>query len=113
MDRSTPVYLIPRRYTQNAGGEFIQDAEPRMVFANLRSVTRAEFSAAGALGLRPEYVATMFAPDYELEDTVQIELDGQLWQFAIYRTYRNADESLELYLGDRVGVTEGPVFGEA
>ena len=103
MDRSTPLYLVPSEYQQNNNGEFIEHAEPRQVFCDLRSVTRAEWSEAGQHGLRAEYQATMFAPDYNGEESAELMLRGGKRRFSIYRTYLGPNESLELYLGTRVG----------
>lgn len=103
MDRSTPLYLIPQSYDQNANGEYIEDGEPRKVFCDLRSVSRAEWAEAGQHGLRAEYQATMFAPDYEGEQSAELVLRGGTKRFSIYRTYLGPNESIELYLGTRVG----------
>lgn len=103
MDRSTPLYLVPAEFEQNANGEFIEAAEPRLVYCDLRSVSRAEWSDAGQHGLRAEYQATMFAPDYQGEQSAELILRGGRKRFSIYRTYLGRDESIELYLGTRVG----------
>ena len=48
----------------------------------------------------------MFAPDYEGEKLARLEIGGQMYQFAIYRTYSGGNnETVELYLADRVGVS--------
>lgn len=106
MDRSTVFYLIANTATQNVNGEFVAGGEARMVYGNVRSVSRAEFFAAGSEGLRPEYQITMFAPDYNGEKIARLEIGGSAYQFAIYRTYFNErNETVELYLADRVGVS--------
>ena len=108
MDRSTPIYLIGTSHTQNANGEYESSGEPRLVYCNLKSVTRTEWSTAGEAGLRAEYVATIFGPDYNGEEIAQLVLRGGTQRFAIYRTYMTGDELLELYLGNRVGETDLP-----
>ncbi|MBQ3329994.1 MAG: hypothetical protein IJG87_02320 [Ruminococcus sp.] len=106
MDRSTLFYLVENEATQNANGEFVAGDTTRAVFGDVRSVSRAEFFAAGAEGLRPEYQVSMFAPDYEGEKLARLEIGGTMYQFAIYRTYFDGNnETVELYLGDRVGVS--------
>lgn len=106
MDRSTPFYLLVNSATQNENGEFVASDTARMVFGDVQSVSRAEFFAAGAEGLRAEYQIKMFAPDYAGEKIARLEIDGELYQFAIYRTYSDRNnETIELYLADRVGVS--------
>lgn len=107
MDRSTVIYLVPGDYSQNANGEFIPGGESRPVFADLRSVSRSEFFEAGADGLRPEFQATMFEPDYNGELVARVEIRGAWREYAVYRTYRGSDDTIELYLAERVGVTFG------
>lgn len=101
MDRSTPIYLVAEEYTTDALGQRLPSETQRMVFANVRSVTRSEWNAAGQQGIKPEWQMTMFAPDYEGEKIVIY--NGK--RFAIYRTYLRADERLELYVEEQVGVT--------
>ena len=106
MDRSTVFYLLANSATQNEYGEFVASDTKRTVFGDVQSVSRAEFFAAGSEGLRAEYQIRMFAPDYEGEKIAQLEIGGQLYQFAIYRTYFDTrNETVELYLADRVGVS--------
>ena len=106
MDRSTVFYLLANSAEQNNNGEFVASDTKRTVFGDVQSVSRAEFFAAGSEGLRAEYQIRMFAPDYEGEKIAQLEIGGQLYQFAIYRTYFDTrNETVELYLADRVGVS--------
>lgn len=106
MDRSTPLWLIPATFEQNENGEYIEAAKPRKVYCSLRSVSRAEWSEAGQHGLRAEYQATMFAPDYNGEESAELALRGGKMRFSIYRTYLDANENIELYLGNRVGESD-------
>lgn len=105
MDRSTPIYLLSAAQTQNGNGEYIRSTASRMVYCNLRSVSRTEWSTAGDFGLRAEYQATVFGPDYEGEEVAELELRGGKKSFVIYRTYMDSNENLELYLGNRAGVS--------
>ena len=106
MDRSTLFYLVKNEATQNTNGEFVAGDTTRAVFGDVQSVSRAEFFAAGADGLRAEFQIRMFAPDYEGEKLARLEIGGQMYQFAIYRTYSGGNnETVELYLADRVGVS--------
>lgn len=107
MDRSTPIYLISETYTVDDIGQHVAVEQERKVYASVDSVTRAEWSAAGELGLKPEYRLTMFAPDYQGEKIVRMEIGGSTETFGIYRTYRGKNETLELYVEHKVGNAEG------
>lgn len=99
MDKSNTVKLIAKTYTADALGQMIATEKTTEVFCNVRSVTRDEFFAASEKGIRPEWRVTMFAPDYNDEETVEFE--GK--RYIVYRTYLGSNESLELYLASRVG----------
>jgi len=103
MDRSTPLVLIKKTYTADSIGQRIATETRRTVYCNIQSVSRAEFYAGGEHGLKPEYVATMFAPDYEGEETCEITINNVATTFAIYRTYLDKNEMIELYLEKKVG----------
>jgi SPP1 family predicted phage head-tail adaptor len=81
-----------RRTTKEAESE---------VFAQVSSVDRGEFFAAGEQGFRPEYRFTVFAGDYHEESTC--EYNGT--RYAIYRTYHiPGTDYIELYVQRKVGV---------
>lgn len=105
MDRSTPIYLLSNEQTQNSNGEYIRSTTSRMVYCNLRSVSRSEWSTAGDFGLRAEYQAIVFGPDYNGEEVAELSLRGERKRFVIYRTYMDSNENLELYLGNRAGIS--------
>lgn len=109
MDRSTPIYLISETYIVDDFGQHIAETERRKVYASVDSVTRAEWSAAGEMGIKPEYKLTMFEPDYNGEKIVQMEVRGTLQTFAVYRTFRAKDETLELYVEWKVGDSNGTI----
>ena len=93
------MQLVKKTYTADSIGQFASTTSSRQVYCNLQSVTRAEWVAAGEQGLKPELVATMFAPDYEGEDLATI--DGV--NYGVYRTYRRTGEEIELYLERKAG----------
>ena len=93
MDRSTPIYLVSEIYTEDAYGVLIPTAEKRLVYANVTSVSAAEFFEGGRNGLNPEFRMIMFAPDYQGEKVV--EYNGT--QYGIYRTYQGRNDMIELY----------------
>jgi hypothetical protein len=99
MDRSDVIYLIAETFTQNDFGGVIKTETPRRVFCNVSSVTRAEWSDGGRLGLNPEYRFTMFFYDYSGEEI--LEYNGI--RYTVYRTYRAQDDTIELYAERRQG----------
>ena len=140
MDRSSTLKLIRVIYLKDEIGQPVLEEITRTVFCNLRSVSRAEWAAAGQQGLKPELVATMFAPDYHGEEMAELasplasseasyledingrqlldtnrqllrehgdEVHGTSVRYGIYRTYIGRDETIELYLERKTGVTNG------
>ena len=101
MDRSSVITLIGRTRTQDSTGVWRDGAETRRdVFCQVQSVSRAEFFAAGQIGLKPDYCFIVFFADYEGEDLV--EYNGA--RYVIYRTYHARTDDLELYAQREVGV---------
>ena len=140
MDRSSVITLIKKTYATDELKQQVPVETRRMVFCDLRSVTRSEWAAAGQMGLNPELVAVMFAPDYQGEQIVEISISGisealyltdealqQLYgynagllragadedpagpgtaiRYGVYRTFRDRNEVVELYLERKTGVT--------
>lgn len=102
MDRSNVIKLIGYTSTQDNNGVWRKTPHERVVYCQVDSVTRSEFYEGGRNGLNPEYRFTMFAYDYQGEDTV--EYNGR--QYGIYRTYMGRNDSIELY-AERKGGTNG------
>lgn len=100
MDRSTPIKLIARSYTADTYGVLQPTKTERTVYANVTSVTGAEWFEGGRNGLNPEIRAVMFAPDYQGEEIV--EYNGVM--YSVYRTYHARTDVLELYLERSKGV---------
>lgn len=97
------LILLSAVKAQDAFGVWRETMQEKEVFAQISSVTRAEFYQAGRNGLNPEFTATIFAGDYNGERTC-------IWQghsYAIYRTYHvPGTDYLELYV-QREGGTNG------
>lgn len=73
----------------------------REILAQVGSVSRAEFFSGGQTGLRPEFMFTVFAGEYQ--DEAICEYNGK--RYAIYRTYYvPGTDYLELYAQREVGV---------
>ena len=99
MDRSTPIYLVSETYAEDAYGVLIPTPQKKLVYANVSSVSSAEFFEGGRNGLNPEYRMIMFAPDYDGEEIVEYN-DVQ---YAVYRTYQGRSDMIELYVELRKG----------
>lgn len=92
-------YLIEPDLEKDQLQQFRQTITRKPVYGQISSVTASEFFAGGQNGFQPEYRITMFGPDYEGEDLV--EIDGVI--YSIYRTYRARNDRIELYVERRRG----------
>lgn len=99
MDRSEVLTLITETFTTDSIGQKTPVETTRNIFCAVRSTTRAEFFAAGAAGLNPELIVYAFAPDYNGEKICTLNSK----RYAIYRTYQQTDETIELYLQPKAG----------
>lgn len=99
MDRSVDFYLLTPTHSQDNIGQWVETVEKRQVFGQVSSVTASEFFAGGQNGLKPDLRVTMFGPDYQDEEN--LELEGKI--YSIYRTYRGKNDTLELYIEKRSG----------
>lgn len=99
MDRSVVFYLLTPTHSQDSIGQWVETVEKRQVFGQVSSVTASEFFAGGQNGFKPDLRVTMFGPDYQDEEN--LELEGKI--YSIYRTYRGKNDTLELYLEKRRG----------
>lgn len=99
------IQLIgPGSYEQNDIGEMVSTLDTVSCYATIRSVTRAEWQAAGRKGLNPSYVITTNRVNYQGQ--TMVEYQGR--RYAIYRTYCPPDsDDIELYVQEEVGVTDG------
>ena len=102
MDRSEVLTLVKEVKTQDALKVWHTETVMREVFAQVDSVTASEFFDGGRNGLSPEYRFTLFAPDYEGEETVIY--NGR--SYGVYRTYHARTDIIELYV-ERKGGTNG------
>ena len=102
MDRSNVIKLISSTKSQDDYGVWRETLSERTVYCDVQSVTRSEFFDGGRNGLNPEYKITMFFGDYEGETLVEYEGNT----YAVYRTYKQRNDTLELYV-ERKGGTNG------
>lgn len=91
--------LIRYKIQQNDRGIEHRAETRREIFCRVSSVKRAEYFSAGQDGLRPEYMFTAAAIEYDNEKL--LEYNGEM--LAIYRTYLNGD-AIELYTKRETGV---------
>lgn len=102
MDRSTPITLLTTTKEQDDYGVWVETITSKDVFAQVDSVTRAEFFEGGRNGLNPEYRMTMFSGDYDGQK--MLIYNGNT--YSIYRTYLNRTDTIELYV-ERKGGSNG------
>lgn len=79
-------------------GETSDDDITTTVYAEIRSVGRDEFNAAGQMGMKASYQFKVWLSEYDDQD--EVEYNGK--RYSIYRTYENKDK-IELYTAERVG----------
>lgn len=97
------IELIAATRAKNEYGVDKKTETCREIFADVKSVTRAEFFEGGRNGLNPQLVFTVFAGDYNGEET--LEYAGK--RYGVYRTYYiPGSDYMELY-AERKGGTNG------
>lgn len=94
------VKLIARSFQKDAYGVPQPTETSREIYAQVESVTRAEFYQGGRNGLNPELMFTVFAADYQGEEILSYE--GK--RYGIYRTFRKSGDYMELYAERKGGV---------
>lgn len=98
------IDLISTTYVKDKYGVQQPSDTSREVYCGVGSITRAEFASAGRNGLNPAYMFTVFAADYQGEQTVRYDGDA----YSVYRTYKRPDDDyIEIYV-ERKGGTNGP-----
>lgn len=100
MDRSSVIKLIQVGYIEDEIGQRVPVETSRDVFCSIESISGKEWLEVGQKGMNPELKISMFCYDYENE--MIVEIDGK--RYAVYRTYRAKNETLELYLEKKAGV---------
>jgi SPP1 family predicted phage head-tail adaptor len=93
------VNLISVSTTENDMGDIIEIEKSRQVFANKKSVTRAEFYQAAVTDLRPELMFEVRSIEYENEK--KLKFNNKTYN--IIRIYSKNDELTELVCQGLVG----------
>jgi SPP1 family predicted phage head-tail adaptor len=94
MDRTKKIYLIGTHYEMDAIRQQVAVETRKAVFAQIDSISRAEFNAARTVGLNPSLSVTIWAFEYTGEKFV--ELNGE--KYSVYRTFARRNQRMELYL---------------
>ena len=99
---SDRVKLVSATMAMDEIGNPLPQELEREVWADVQSVSRAEFTAAGANGLKPSMVVKVHETDYRGERLVVM---GGV-RYAVYRDYRKGEDR-ELYVEKRMGEKNG------
>ena len=94
------ITLIAVTCSNDSVGNYQKSKTDIVVFANEKSVTRAEFYQAHAVNLRPDKVFEIRKIDY----AEQVLMSHNGAEYDIMRTYSNNPESIELVCSKVVGV---------
>lgn len=97
MNQIVKISLISKSYTMNDIGVPIPKESKSDVFAQVYSVSQAEFFNAGKEGLKPAAVYAVRVMEYDGQD--EIEVNKQ--RFVVYRTFTRSDGRIELYVNKR------------
>ena len=93
--RDTVITLINNIFTLDDYGVPHRTESRKQVYAQVGSITRSEFYAAGRNGLNPDFVFTVFYGDYDGEPVCEYEGN----RYAVYRTYfGGTGDYVELYV---------------
>lgn len=100
MEKTDVISLIGVKHEKDVLSQHVAEAlPPREVFCCVKSITRAEWAAAGHRGAKPSVCAVVWADEYRGELTAKF--GGQ--RYGIYRTYQPNREEVELYLEKKAG----------
>jgi len=101
---SDTIKLVSVTRSQDAAGIWSETESETEILATVDSVSRTEWAEAARIGLKAEYRFTVFAGDYNGEETC--EYHGTT--YGIYRTYRASLDRLELYAERKSGAQRAP-----
>lgn len=80
-----------------------EEEDKAAVLGGVESVSQNEFFSAAQVGFKAAYKLTLWQSDYSGQPFVQLR--GR--RYEVYRTYERADQKVELYLTDKIGVRYG------
>ena len=93
------ITLIGKTLVRGELGQYTNEETTKSLPCEVKSINRTEWTMAGQAGIAPSLVAKMRPESYNNEPAA--EIDGQ--RYAIYRTYQEDDNTLELYLQKETG----------
>ncbi|MBO6015681.1 MAG: phage head closure protein [Lachnospiraceae bacterium] len=100
-DKNQRCYLISYVSDQDDAG-FEPDTPQEIrkkVWCKVESISGREFARMGQNNIRPQCRVTLWADEYDEQDTV--ELEGK--KYGVYRTFQPNPEEVELYLERKAG----------
>ena len=100
-DKNNRCYLISYVSKQDESG-FEADKPKeirRKVWCKVESASGREFARMGQNNIRPQRRVTLWANEYDEQDTV--ELEGK--KYGVYRTFQPNPEEVELYIERKAG----------
>lgn len=104
MVKADAVTLVSRTYTPNDIGVMVATETETEIYAEVRSITRSEWEAAGKQGLNPAFM--LITPECNYAGQEIAVFRGV--RYGIYRTFTPAGgENVELYLQKKAGLTNG------
>lgn len=97
------VELIQEITTQTSEGFPRHEASSKQVYADVKSISSAEFFRAGQDNIKPQYKMTIYSSEYEGEKIVKYENQT----YSVYRTYQATNDFIELYVEQKAGTSNG------
>lgn len=104
MNQAKKISLISSAYTYSSIGVPVPRESKKNVFAFVFSVGQTEFFTAGQQGFKPDAVYAVRSTEYNGQKEIEVEKNGMVERYAIYRTYDRTDGRTELYVSGRKGV---------
>lgn len=84
--------LIGGSMERDRYGNYVKNETEKVVYCDLRSVTRSEFYSSAQAGLNPSDVFIINAFEYSGESEVEFMGD----RYTVIRTYKTDEETIEL-----------------
>jgi SPP1 family predicted phage head-tail adaptor len=86
-------FLLSITTTKDELGQQIETEVPSLVYCSKLNITRAEFSAAGQLGHKPQLLLVVDSDEYDGE--IRIEYERKI--YSVYKGFMRSDGYTELY----------------
>ena len=102
MNQIVKISLIAKSHTMNSIGVSVATETKTEVFAQLYSVSQAEFFKAGQEGLKPAGVYAVRSTEYAKQGEIEVNSE----RFTVYRTFVRSDGRTELYVNKRKGTND-------